>query len=58
MAGFAINLRLILTRPEVWMGREVGGGDSRVGQLETNLLEHFTTRERVECRGSNDEVCL
>ena len=40
------------------MGREVGGGYSRVGQLETNLLEHFTTRERVECRGSNEEVCL
>ena len=56
MAGFAINLRSILTRPEVWLGRDVRGRDSRVGQLETDLLEHFTTRDRVECRGSNSEV--
>ena len=56
MAGFAVNLRLILTRPEVWIGRDVHGEDSKVGQLETNFLEHFTSREKLECRGSNSEV--
>ena len=56
MAGFAVKLRLILARPEVWIGRDARGGDSKVGQLETDFLEHFTTREKVECRGLNSEV--
>ena len=56
MAGFAIELRLILTRPEVWIGRNARGRDSKVGQLETDFLEHFTTRQKVECRGLNSEV--
>lgn len=58
MAGFAINLHLLLTRPEVWIGRNSDGRDSKVGQLETDFLEHFTTRETVECRGLNSEVLL
>ena len=56
MAGFAINLRLILARPEVWIGSDTRGRDTKVGQLETDFLEHFTTREEVECRGLNSEV--
>ena len=56
MAGFAVKLRLILTRPEVRIGRDTRGRDSKVGQLETDFLEHFTTREKVECRGLNSEV--
>ena len=56
MAGFAVNLRLLLARPDVWIGKDPQGRDTKVGQLETNFLEHFTTREKVECRGLNSEV--
>lgn len=56
MAGFAIGVRLILERPDVMFGTTVKGQRSKKGQLETNLLEHFTTRREVECRGSNREV--
>ena len=57
MAGFAINLRAILEKSNVWFGMTVKGKQSQTGQLETDLLEHFTTRDQVECRGSNSEVC-
>lgn len=58
MAGFAIHLHLLLARPDVWLGTNVRGGDTKVGQIETDFLEHFTTREKVECRGLNSEVLL
>ena len=58
MAGFAVNLCLLLANPDVWMGRDIRGRDSRVGQLETDFLEFFMTRDRVECRGLNSEVMV
>ena len=56
MAGFAINLKLFLLKPWVKFGITKSGKKSKTGQLETDLLEHFVTREQVECRGSNSEV--
>ena len=56
MAGFAINLRLFLEKPDVVVGIDIKGKQSTRGRLETDLLEHFTTKETVECRGSNTEV--
>ena len=58
MAGFAINLRLVLAKPRALFGRTVRGGVSKVGFLETNFLEQFTTRASVECKGSETEVCV
>ncbi len=56
MAGFAVNLRLFLEKPWVKFGERKSGKKSETGQLETDLLEHFVTREQIECRGSNNEV--
>ena len=56
MAGFAINLRYFLKKPSVMVGLNVRGHSSRNGYLETDLLEHFTTKGTVECLGSNHEV--
>lgn len=56
MAGFAMNVTLILQRPELWIGKDVHGKDSGRGHLETDFIEHIATRETVECRGSNSEV--
>lgn len=56
MAGFAVNLNLVLEKPRVVFGRNVHGGVSRYGYLESDFLEHFTTRAKVECMGSETEV--
>lgn len=56
MAGFAVNLKLVLEKPRVVFGRNVHGGVSRYGYLESDFLEHFTTRAKVECMGSETEV--
>ncbi len=56
MAGFAVNLKLFLLKPWVKFGITTSGKKSKTGQLETNLLEHFITRDEIECRGSNSEV--
>ena len=56
MAGFAINLRKFLKKPNVKVGYDIKGHPSRDGYLETNLLEHFTTRDKAECIGPSDEV--
>ncbi len=58
MAGFAIQLDLILSRPDIVMGVTKDGKSSPPGYLETTLLEQFVTRENVECRGVSGEVCL
>ena len=56
MAGFAINLRLLLENPNVIFGRDIWGNLSKTGHLESDFLEHFTTRDSVECLGSETEV--
>lgn len=56
MAGFAINLRGLLEKPEVQVGLEEDGSPNPLGYLETRLLQKFVTRETVECRGSMTEV--
>ena len=58
MAGFAINLRNFIERPKVKVGYNIRGRSSRDGYLETDLLEHFTTRETVKCIGPTREVSL
>lgn len=58
MAGFAIHLKLVLAKPSALFGRKVRGGVSRIGYLETDFLEHFTTRAGLECRGSETQVCM
>ncbi len=55
MAGFALNLAQVM-KSDVQFGVNVNGKDSASGQLETDFLEHFTTKDTVECRGSNEEV--
>ena len=56
MAGFALNLAQVIKKPEVRFGVDVNGKDTVTGHLETDFLEHFTTKDTVECRGSNTEV--
>lgn len=58
MAGFAIRVELILSNPNVWMGFAESGRPSSMGYLESNFVENFATRESVECRGNNREVCV
>ena len=53
MAGFAIHL---CQHPKARVGVNVHGKRSKLGFLETDLLEHFTSRSAVECRGSEKEV--
>ena len=56
MAGFAIHLYQFFKYPEARFGVRVNGNPSKQGHLETDLLEHFTTKSEVECRGSETEV--
>ena len=52
MAGFAINVDLIINNKEVVFGRDKNGDIIR--RLETNFLEQFTTRETAECLGRKE----
>lgn len=56
MAGFAISLRLLLEKPDVVFGQNLHGHMSKMGHLESDFLEHFATRNSVECLGSETEV--
>ena len=56
MAGFAIHLCQFFKHPKARVGVNVRGESSRLGFLETDLLEHFTKKYAVECRGSEKEV--
>ena len=56
MAGFAINVERIIEKPEVRVGLLEDGKPTKRGYLETSFLEHFATRETVECRGRTNEV--
>ncbi len=58
MAGFAIRVEPILSKPNAWMGFITSPENpSSKGYLESNFLENFASRENVECRGNNKEVC-
>ena len=57
MAGFAITSRLLLEKPDVLFGQNVHGQMSKTGYLESDFLEHFATRNSVQCLGSETEVC-
>lgn len=56
MAGLAVNARVFLERPSIELGVTAQGGQAKLGYLETELLNQFTSRESIECRGSPDEV--
>ena len=56
MAGVAIHLCQFFKHPNARVGVNVHGTSSWAGFLETDLLEHFTSRSAVECRGSETEV--
>ena len=60
MAGFAVNVHSILDNPDAWYGRTRPRSPSEEktseSTLETAFLEHFATRETVECRGTYKEV--
>lgn len=62
MAGFAINIKSFLSKPDVKMGFISSRGRKRPvkdGHLETDYLQNFApSRAAVECRGSNKEVQL
>jgi hypothetical protein len=47
MAGFAINVDLILKNENIVFGKTRNGSKCR--RLETCFLEQFTTRETAEC---------
>ena len=54
MAGFAINVDLILKNEDAVMGQTSNG--TKCSILETCFLEQFTTRETVECIQGGKEV--
>ena len=56
MAGFAIHLCELVKHPKARVGVNIHGQSSRIGYLETDLVQHFADRSRVECRGSETEV--
>ena len=58
MAGFAIQLCLLLEHRNLVVGKDRHGRYTKPGFLETNFLEELATRHTVECRGPNNEVCF
>ena len=58
MAGFAIQVQHIMSKPDVWVGFDETGQPTKRGYLETMFLENFASRETVECKGNNEEVCM
>ena len=57
MAAFAVNIRMILDKPNAWMGYRPDGTKVGQGRLETSFLEHFAEdKMKLECRGHESEV--
>ena len=56
MAGFAINVCLLMKHPNVLIGKDKAGKLSKPGHLESNLLEQLVSKELLECRGPPKEV--
>ena len=59
MAAFAVNIRIILDKPNAWMGYRPDGTKVGQGLLETSFLEQFAEdKMKLECRGHESEVIL
>ena len=58
MAAFAVDLCEVVKLPRARVGVTVQGHASKLGFLESDFLQHFTSRSKVECRGSEKEVPL
>jgi galactosylgalactosylxylosylprotein 3-beta-glucuronosyltransferase 3 len=56
MAAFSIHLCEFFKHPKAQIGVNINGHSSKQGYLETDLLEHFTNRSAIECRGSENET--
>ena len=56
MAGFAVNVEVLMKNRYVWMGRMEGGQVVRDGFLESEFLSQFVTRKDLECRSYEKEV--
>lgn len=57
MAAFAVNIKLLMKRPEVKMGYINQTVRSRHGFMESDFLQALGVNRRgVECRGSISEV--
>ena len=54
MAGFAINVDLLLKNRDAVIGKNRDGRPSAPGYLEPDFLSQFCTRETVECRGPKE----
>ena len=58
MAGFAVNVDLILKHRDAVIGKNKNGKISLPGYLEPDFLEQLCTRETVECRGQKEvQIC-
>ena len=56
MAGFAINLCLVMAHPSVVIGNDKKGKLSSPGYLESNFLEQLVEKESLECYAPSKEV--
>ena len=56
MAGFAVNVEVLMKNPLVWFGKMAGGGVVRDGFLETEFLSQFVSKDGLECRSYEKEV--
>ena len=54
MAGFAVNVNLVLKHRDAVIGKNKNGKASLPGYLEPDFLEQMCTRETVECRGQKE----
>ncbi|KAL5493570.1 hypothetical protein EMCRGX_G014774 [Ephydatia muelleri] len=58
MAGFAVNVEVLMKNRYVWMGRMEGGQVVRDGFLESEFLSQFVTRKDLECRSYEKEILV
>ena len=54
MAGFAVNVDLLLKHRDAIIGKDRNGRTSAPGYLEPDFLSQLCTRETVECRGQKE----
>lgn len=54
MAGFAINVQLLLENRKAIIGKKKDGNAVVPGYLEPEFVGQFTTRDKVECRGGKE----
>ena len=59
MAGFALNVKILMNKPKVKMGFKYNQSDkpSTKGHAEPDFLHNLgVTKDMAECRGLPDEV--